>query len=111
MSHDHDRTKQCCNHATTNEEDTKCRDIYCEFSNFAPQGHSNPIFAMEYVTVFRMFLSRSARFPIIVTISSSACDHASSTDKTEKDTKCRVIFHREDGLLGAKLEKSQYIPS
>ncbi len=53
---------------------------------------------MEYVTVFRIFLSRSARFRMIATVSSSACDHATSTGKTEKDAKCRDIFHREDGI-------------
>ncbi len=72
--------------------------LYCDFSNFAPQGHSNSIFAMEYVTVFRIFVSRYARVRMIATVSSSGCDHATSTGKTGKDEKCRDIFHREDGI-------------
>ncbi len=72
--------------------------LYCDFCRKSSQDNSNSIFAMEYVTAFRIIHSRSARFRTIATVWSSDCDHATSTARPRKDAKCRDIFHREDGI-------------
>ncbi len=42
--------------------------LYCDFCRKSSQDNSNPIFAMEYVTAFRIIHSRSARFRTIATV-------------------------------------------
>ncbi len=64
---------------------------------------------MEFVKVFRVILSRAARYHMIAIVSSSACDHATLSGRTEKDPKCRVISIVDIRAREVELEKWHYI--
>ncbi len=69
------------------------------FVGKSSQDNSNPIFAMEYVTAFRIIHSRSARLSHDrdrMKQCLRSCDFYLA--RPRKDAKCRDIFHREDGI-------------
>ncbi len=87
-------------------------DIYCDFSKSDPQGHSNPIFAMEYVTAFpRLFsvlpveVAWSQALLHTVAIVRNLVERLRKTGNTVTYSIAKMGFEWPWGSL---LEKSQY---